>query len=531
MKREVPGRRFVPIGALILGGALLAAACTGGSEGAEQPRADAFRPSYHAILCPDDVLASIADFRSCGYVTVLEDRSKPQGRTIRLFVSHVKTPSADPSPDPMFTLGYDLGWQPAYDSIAKLAEYVHRDVFILDPRGVGHSQPSLSCPEVQALRTSSPAVSTGDPRLLSVFVDAAAACHQRLVAEGVDLSAYNTDEMAADVEDVRTALGIDEWNLSIRGTSSTVGFEVMRRYPEHIRSVYFDSPDVPEVDLFSEAIVGTRYAIARLSRACSNDPRCRRVFPDLERTLRRDLLALRRKPVPIRTADGELTLLDTTLVRWVRQWLATATTPSTVPAVLSHLREESKATTASLGDEALEHDDLLATWAADQLTLNLGYAGPGARPSVFTDGVFFSGICHDELPFVDRRGLRKLADGEPWFMDTYVDSQYVEICKRWDVGRAPSDPHQPVTSDIPALFVVGVDPFSPRPLVEDTARGLSRSWVVEYPSWGHNAFSSDLPGSTEECSREIRASWIDAPTAPPDTSCIADVKPIEFEIE
>src|SRR6266508_1268720 len=69
------------------------------------------------------------------------------------------------------------------------------------------------------------------------------------------------------------------------------------------------------------------------------------------------------------------------------------------------------------------------------------------------------------------------------------------------------------------------------PLVEGAARGLSRSWVVEYPSWGHNPFSSDLPGSTEECSREIRASWIDAPTAPPDTSCIADVKPIEFEIE
>src|SRR6266545_425284 len=250
MRREVAGRRFDPIGALILGGALLAAACTGGSEGAEQPRADAFRPSYHAILCPDDVLGSIPDFRSCGYVTVLEDRSKPQGRTIRLFVTHVKTPSADPSPDLMFTLGYDLGWQPAYDAIAKLAEFVHRDVFVLDPRGVGHSQPNLSCPELQALRTSSPAVSTGEPRALPVFVDAVAACHDRLIGDGIDLSAYNIAEMAADVEDVRTALGIDEWNLSIRGTSSTVGFEFMSRYPEHVRSVYFGNPDAPEVDLF-----------------------------------------------------------------------------------------------------------------------------------------------------------------------------------------------------------------------------------------------------------------------------------------
>src|SRR6266508_1423837 len=305
MRREVAGRRFDPIGALILGGALLSAACTGGSEGAEQPRADAFRPSYHAISCPDDVLASIADFRTCGYVTVPEDRRKPEGRTISLFVTHVKTPSADPSPDLMFTLGYDLGWQPAYDSIAKLAEYVHRDVFILDPRGVGHSQPSLSCPEVQALRTSSPDVSTGDPRVLPVFVDAATACHDRLVDDGIDLSAYNLAETAADVEAVRIALAIDRWTLAMRGASSTIGFEVMRRFPEHIQAAYFDSPDAPQVDLFSEAIIGTRYAIARLSEACGDDPRCTRSFPHLEETVRHDLVALHRDPARIPTAAGE----------------------------------------------------------------------------------------------------------------------------------------------------------------------------------------------------------------------------------
>jgi len=137
--------------------------------------------------------------------------------------------------------------------------------------------------------------------------------------------------------DVRTALDIDEWNLSIRGTSSTVGFEVMSRYPEHIRSVYFDSPDPPEVDLFTEAVIGIRYAIARLSEACGNDSRCKRAFPDLERTLRHDLLALHRRPGHIRTADGELTLRDTTLVRWVRQWLATATTPRPRPSPRSSL--------------------------------------------------------------------------------------------------------------------------------------------------------------------------------------------------
>jgi pimeloyl-ACP methyl ester carboxylesterase len=475
------------------------------------------------------------DFRSCGYVTVLEDRSEPEGETVRLFVTLVKPPSADASTDPMVTLGYDLGGQPNYEALAAMAERVHRDVFILDPRGVGHSQPSLSCPEVQALRTSSPAISTGDPRLLPVFVDAAGSCHDRLVGDGIDLSAYNLAEMAADVEDVRTALSIDRWTLAMRGASSTVGFEVMRRYPEHIRAAYFDSPDTPEVDLFSEAIIGTRYAIGRLSEACGKDRTCKRAFPDLERKLRHDLLALHRRPARIRTAEGQLRFLDTTLVRWVRQWLGTSTTPSTVPAVLSHLPDEpSQAIVSALPDEASEQDDPVAIWAADQLTLNLGYAGPyaGSDPQVFSDGMFFSVVCHDELPFVDRKGLRELAAGEPWFEDAYLDSPYLEICERWDVGQAPSDPHEVVASDIPTLIVVGTaDPFSPLPLVEEAAHGLTTGWVVKYPSWGHNPFSSDLPGSTEECAWAIRAGWIAVPTAPPDTSCIADVDPIGLDID
>ena len=39
------------------------------------------------------------------------------------------------------------------------------------------------------------------------------ACHDRLESQGVDLSAYNSAEIAADVEDLRLALGVERWNL------------------------------------------------------------------------------------------------------------------------------------------------------------------------------------------------------------------------------------------------------------------------------------------------------------------------------
>jgi pimeloyl-ACP methyl ester carboxylesterase len=506
------------LGALAAIGVLVAAACTGGSGDEEGSKPTAFQPSYEAVDCPADVLPSIADFRTCGYVTVLEDRSKPQGRTIRLFVTHVVPPDGDPAPDPLLTLGADLGWQPYYDGIAPITQRVHREVFILDARGVGHSGPSLSCPEVDALRRSAPGVSTGDPRLLPTFLDAVSACHDRLVTEGVDLSAYNLAEMAADVEDVRIALGVALWNLGTGGTWSTVLFEVIRRYPEHLRAVILDSPDVPQVDLFSEAIIGTRYAMRELSAACRSVSNCRRAFPDLERILREDLLELGRTPARIQSAKGEVTILDSTVVRFLRQLLATGAedfgSVATLPSIIHSLRAESS-----------HEGGIVASAIEDpgQPVLSLGYAGPGVRPAAFSDGTFYSVLCHDELPFANRRALRELVGAEPWYADAYANSPYLDACERWDVGRAAHDPHELVISDTPTLIAVGrFDPFSPLPLVQKTARALAESWVVEIPSYGHRVLHL-------ECPQAIRNSWIDDPTSPPDTSCIAVMDEIEFE--
>lgn len=505
-------------GSLITVGVLVAAACTGGSEDTDRSEPTPVRPSYEAVECPDDFLPEIPDFRTCGFVTVPEDRSNPQGRTIRLFVTHVVPPDGEPAPDPVLTLGADLGWQPNYAGIAPITERVNREVFILDARGVGNSRPSLSCPEVDSLRRSAPGVSTGDPRLLPTFLDAVTACHERLVTDGVDLSAYNLAEMAADIEDVRIAMGVDRWNLMTGGTWSTVLFEVMRRYPDHLRTVILDSPDVPEVDLFSEAIIGTRYAMRELSAACRNVSNCRRAFPDLERILREDLLELRQTPARIHSARGELPILDSTVVRFLRRLLATGAedfgSVATLPSIID-----------SLHAEVSQDGGLVAGAIEDpsEPVLSLGYAGPGVRPAAFSDGTFYSVLCHDELPFVDRRALRELAGGEPWYADAYAHSPYLDACERWDVGRAARDPHELVTSDIPTLIAVGrFDPFSPLPLVQQTARGLTESWVVEIPSYGHRVLHL-------ECPQAIRNGWIDDPTSPPDTTCTADMEEIEFE--
>src|SRR5205823_12855028 len=78
-----------------------------------------------------------------------------------------------------------------------------------------------------------------------------------------------------------------------------------------------------------------------------------------------------------------------------------------------------------------------------------------------SDGTFFSALCHDELPFVDRGTLAASAAGDPAAQDDFVASPYFDVCTAWDVGSADPSAAQPVTTDIPTLFIAGqFDPFS-----------------------------------------------------------------------
>ena len=86
-------------------------------------------------------------------------------------------------------------------------------------------------------------------------------CREKLIKDGIDLSAYNTDESAADIEDLRRLLHIDSLNLMGISYSGGLMMAVLQKYPEHIRSLILDSPlpefvniDEQELANFNEAL-------------------------------------------------------------------------------------------------------------------------------------------------------------------------------------------------------------------------------------------------------------------------------------
>jgi hypothetical protein len=73
------------------------------------PNGSAGTASYQTTPCPRPNIAGFPDLDfppgvQCGYLTVLENRAKPDGRRIRIFVMRAPAVSATPKPDPIVYL-------------------------------------------------------------------------------------------------------------------------------------------------------------------------------------------------------------------------------------------------------------------------------------------------------------------------------------------------------------------------------------------------------------------------------------------
>jgi pimeloyl-ACP methyl ester carboxylesterase len=257
--------------------------------------AGAFQPHFDVTPCPDDVTSDVVVPVSCGYLTVLEDRTKPLGRTIELFVVRLEPPGGTTKPDPVMVLGH-LAGQDGYGAMGSGGR-THRETVLLDPRGIGHSKPSLDCPEVAAVGPILAGFSLGDPARVAMTVGAVRACHDRLVGQGIDLASYGLADNAADIEDLRITLGIAKWNLISLGSASRIAFEVARTYPNGIRSLFIDSPSIPVPDFVTTGPAALDLSISRLVAACSIQPACEQRFPHLDAMIKEAVAGLEAKPL------------------------------------------------------------------------------------------------------------------------------------------------------------------------------------------------------------------------------------------
>jgi pimeloyl-ACP methyl ester carboxylesterase len=473
-----------------------------------------FRPHFDGTPCPDDVTANVVLQVSCGYLTVLEDRSKPDGRTIQLFVARFDPPGGTTTPDPVILIG-DLAAQPDYGGQAGAGQRTHRIEYLLDPRGIGHSKPSLDCPEVAAGGLVLAGLTIRDPTRKAALVATIRACHDRLVGQGIDLAAYDLAANVQDLEDLRTTLGIAQWNIGAEGDASVLALEEARQFPTGVRSLFIDSLTLPTPDFLTIGPTSLDLAISRLVAACNAQSACTTSTPHLDSMIRSAEAILEAKPITLEVAHTveavqaghpiKVVIDGAALVRWIRWSLSdsggqgASAVPGTVRAILSG---------------TLTGDDPIAVSLASDVGDCLGVLPHCDERLNF--GALYSLVCGSVASGIDEAALQAAIQGRAAYADVFAPSPLLAACGVWPVGHSDRGLAGPVTGGLPTLVLHGgFDPFSSPP---SGIAGLPDVFLLEIPNQSYNALGFS------DCPLAIRNAWIDAPTArPPDTSCLGQI--------
>jgi pimeloyl-ACP methyl ester carboxylesterase len=490
-------RTFLAVARLVV---VLLMVTTSGCTSATSPP-EARRPAWEPVECPRDVAGVVIGSVECGFVRVPARHDSPtQSPVLRLFVTRVKAPRSTPGAEPVVVAGTSFASVPNYLGVAPLAQRTGREVVIVDPRGVGHSQPSLDCPQVHGVAEDTRAGRTG-PLLMAEV----AACHTDLTADGLDLTDFDATAMAQDLEVVRRAIGVERWVVAAYGSASLIVAELLRLHPEPVSAVVLDSPLLPGMDPIAPARERLAAVVDGVVDRCRSSTTCSRRFGAAGLSWRSAVAEVTRRPLILRPPGGDpgesLVLDRGLLLRALRQMTTdggssgTALTLDSLPAVLRHVVDRDAARLSrGLGEALLAQEAFCLGRAPSCLA-------PRHHVSV---GVWLTTMCGQLVP-----GASPSTEEERRMTGA-------DLCDAWPVPPGPALP--PVSDDwqVPTLVAVGrwSTHVSPSAIREATGPATRVTWV-EDPSGGNNV----LPASA--CLLGIRDAWLSDPGTDVATECLA----------
>jgi pimeloyl-ACP methyl ester carboxylesterase len=423
----------------------------------------------------------------CGVLIVPENRSKPGSRTIRLPVMIFRSTAAAPAPDPVVYLpgGPGLSSMEGRTTGKGNPFLLERDQIVLEGRGNKYASPSLECPEINALRTAN--------GTLAAQTAAAARCRATLTRAGVDLNGYTSEESADDLDDLRRALGIRQWNLIGFSYGTRLAQTVMQRHPEGLRSVVLDSALPLDVNYDETATATLRRAIDALLDDCASDPSCSVHYPDIRSRFAKLVEDADHKglPTPNRILRGR------DVVNALANGLQQPSIIASLPRVIND---------ASNGD------------------LNGLLALTKETPSTFAWGLRLSTWCSEEMPFEATERMDAQLSSSLGLGGIDNRTAGAEMCATWHVDPAQARANAPVASNVPTLILAGeFDPITPPLWGRRLLRTLPNARFVQIPGQSHGAMFN-------RCGGQMTLAFLRDPSAPLDGDCVAKATGVAFVV-
>ncbi|MEX1256784.1 MAG: alpha/beta fold hydrolase [Gemmatimonadota bacterium] len=414
-----------------------------------------------------EAFGGVALAADAGVLIVPESRTKATRRVISIPFYRLRSTSDTPA-SPIFLLHGGPGGS-MIDGLQEEGTVEHilfyrgiADVVIFDQRGGGHALPELACDETSFIPSHEP---VNLAAIAAAFRETSARCRADLVAEGVDLGAYNTIENAADMDALRSALGYERVTLIGGSYGTHLALTVMRLFPETVDRVVLHGVEGLDHTWDSPAgrlaVLERHAAAAEASAEMGSRIPAAGLIAALRGVIERLDLEPVRVPVP-GAPDGSFETVGGDLIRFLAGYEAgQRNRPNAWPEMILALSEGDYSFPATVAREIREE---------------------GIQPD---DPVHYTMDCASGISSARRERLAEEAGVD---LLGGVNWEYEEICPVWDAPDLGDDFRSPLESAIPTVIVHGTWDYStPIENAREVAATLSNSQLVEVVTGTHGA--------------------------------------------
>ncbi len=395
----------------------------------------------------------------CGTLQVREDPSEPAGTDIELFIARVPSLNAAPQDDPLLLIAGGPGQAATdlYPQVRAAFEPIRRDrdIVLIDQRGTGRSAP-LTCPQVSAATVELVA----EPESLPALMEA---CLATLTG---DPRLYTTSIAVRDLERVREALGIEQWNLYGVSYGTRVAQHYLRRYPQRTRALILDGVVPNEAPLGPDVAAQSQRVLDSILSRCATDPACADRYPDIAAQLDALLATVAQAPLTVDLADPRSAaprtrqLSQAHVAAVLRLLSYSPQTAALLPLLID------AAATGNLAPLAAQAE-MITSELASALSLPMHNAV----------------VCTEDVPFF---ATTRPPQVEATYLGTALIDALSAVCEVWPTGVMDVDLREPLRSDHPALLLSGeADPITPPGYAEQVLVGFSNARHLVGPGQGH----------------------------------------------
>lgn len=469
---------------------------------------------------PTDLRFELDVAIDCGYVIVPEFHDQPGSKTLKIGFMRLNA-RHDTAAAPLFILGGGPGQDMvSSQSFLNFSPQMlggildTRDVVLLNQRGVRHTEPVLDCPAFHALQWTAAEQGTA---YLSLLGETLQSCVDEMTAQGVNFDAYNSVEIAADVNAARQALGYERIVYYGASYGAQLGQHVMRDFPKMLESVVLDGANsLSRRSWIEDRALDAQWGLDNLAALCNADEACRETYGDIKVLVDEKFTLLDGAPLPYTYTDPgdpattfDLEVDKGDLARLIFSQFGSAASVVGIPYILTSFASDVETLTEALGAEE------------GQATV----ASRGAAQGGLATLMHYAVVCSDDP--VESIGDLIVDETVSEFARQYGESiaqEYAIACDALNVQQLPDSTDEDVTVDIPTLILAGsLDVSTPAYRSQIVADALPSETFVVIPGRTH----IQIDGANS-CAGRIMTQFVLDPTASLDTSCAEEYTPFPF---